>query len=181
MKNLTTSLVHTPHTSADGIKQQAKKIIATSVSISLLGTTFLQYQSLSEYTIVKDKKRSIFSKYLNDSNLNILEIGFGDDRSVGSNFDFYLANRNTSLVGIDPLLATVDSRSRDGIIRKYKDKDVHLHLCNMSSDNLVFASNSFDVVVSTLVFCSIKEGVVDRAVDEIVRVLKPNGVFISLG
>jgi len=170
-----------PHSNANGIRLQAKKIISTSLGISLLGTSFLQYKSESEYAIVKDTKRSMFSKYMNDSNLNVLEIGFGDDRNVGANFDYYPINRNTTLVGIDPLLATVDESSRNGIIRRYQDKGVHLQLNNMSCDDLLFASSSFDVVVSTLVFCSIKEGVSDRAVDEIVRVLKPNGVFISLG
>lgn len=170
-----------PHTNADSIRLQAKKIISTSFGISLLGTAFLQYKSESEYAIVKDLKRSIFSKYMNDSNLNVLEIGFGDDRNEGANFDFYPINRNTTLVGIDPLLATVDGSSRNGIIRRYQDKGVHLQLYNMSCDDLPFTSSSFDVVVSTLVFCSIKEGVVDRSVDEIARVLKPNGVFISLG
>lgn len=170
-----------PHTNADRMRIQGKRIISTSFGISLVGTAFLQYKSDSEYAIVKDMKRSMFSKYMNDSNLNVLEIGFGDDRNDGANFDFYPIDRNTSLVGIDPLLATVDGSSRGGIIRRYQDKGVHLQLYNMSCDDLLFASSSFDVVVSTLVFCSIKEGVIDRAVDEIVRVLKPNGVFISLG
>lgn len=170
-----------PHSNANGIRLQAKKIISTSLGISLIGTAFLQYKSESEYAIVKDMKRSMFSKYMNDSNLNVLEIGFGDDRNEGANFDYYPINRNTTLVGIDPLLATVDGSSRNGIIRRYHDKGVHLQLNNMSCDDLLFANSSFDVVVSTLMFCSIKEGVGDRAVDEIVRVLKPNGVFISLG
>ena len=73
-----------PHSNANGIRLQAKKIISTSLGISLLGTAFLQYKSENEYAIVKDMKRSMFSKYMNDSNLNVLEIGFGDDRNVGT-------------------------------------------------------------------------------------------------
>ena len=118
---------------------------------------------------------------MNNSDLNILEIGFGDDRVVGANYEFYPSNRNTTLVGIDPLLGIVNQRSRDDIIHKYDDKGVHLHLRNMSCDDLLFMDSTFDAVVSTLVFCSVSEGCIEKAIDQIVRVLKPGGVFISLG
>ncbi len=53
-----------------------------------------------------------------------------------------------------------------------------LSLFNESVEKMHFSDNSFDFVVSTFTFCSVKE--IDVALHEIKRVLRPNGKLIFL-
>ena len=53
------------------------------------------------------------------------------------------------------------------------DVDVAVHLRDARGENLPYADDSFDVVFSSLVFCTIPA--FDEALDEVARVLRPGG------
>ncbi|XP_077984892.1 thiol S-methyltransferase TMT1A-like [Glandiceps talaboti] len=103
----------------------------------------------------------------NKGKLTILEVGAGG----GANFEFY--PRGTKVVAVDP-----NERYKKYLVNSVKQfRHVRLDqfIAAEGEDMSAIADNSFDVVVSTLVMCSVKEP--KAYVDEIKRVLKPGGKF----
>lgn len=98
----------------------------------------------------------------------ILEIGFG----TGLNLPHYPAN-------IEKLI-TVDPNPGMNRIARKRIEASHITVDNkvLSGENLPFADNSFDSVVSTWTLCSIPK--VEQAIQEIYRVLKPAGKFFFI-
>ncbi|MCA9901789.1 MAG: class I SAM-dependent methyltransferase [Anaerolineales bacterium] len=102
---------------------------------------------------------------LHDVAGEVLEVGAG----TGANLPIYGRSAHTTLIDIKPdrlLLA----RQKSG------EPDTPATCAN--AHHLPFASNQFDVVVGTLVFCSIPQPEV--ALAEIRRVLRPNGRLLLL-
>ena len=94
----------------------------------------------------------------------VLEIGVG----TGANFPYYQ--------GVDRLLATDPEPSMIARAQKRAEElglSVEFHQC--PAEVLPFASGSFDAVVATLVFCSVRDPAL--ALAEVKRVLKPTGVL----
>ena len=108
----------------------------------------------------------------------MLEIGIGNC----VNLDFYPPS--TRLTGLDANLDTALIKSHAKSWAKTgsnDEKDVQLSvLYEGSAENLrdFFPENSFDVVVSTFVLCSVVSP--EAVLREIRRVLKPGGQFICL-
>lgn len=92
---------------------------------------------------------------------NILEIGIG----TGLNLNLYPSSI-TEITAIDPLLRELPSAPI--VVKLYPDAAEQMH----------FEDNTFDTVVSTFTFCSVKD--LDRALKEISRILKPNGKLLLL-
>lgn len=94
----------------------------------------------------------------------VLEIGIGS----GANLKYYDFNKVTKLIGTDikipPVLATKKLDAVDFI--------------TCSAEELPFEDSSFDVVISTLVLCSVSN--VELALAEIKRVIKPNGKYLFI-
>ncbi len=92
----------------------------------------------------------------------VLEVGVGS----GLNFPHY--EKASELIGIDPdpvLLRRARKRTRG--LR------FPVRLQTADAQRLPFADNSFDTVVSTLVFCTVPDA--GRGLREIRRVLRPEG------
>ncbi|SER86024.1 class I SAM-dependent methyltransferase [Salisediminibacterium halotolerans] len=113
-------------------------------------------------------KPSWREKLLEKCSGDVLEIGIG----TGINIPYYPSSV-TSLTGVDfsPRML------------KYARKAVAKHsfpvkLMEEDAENLPFASESFDVVVTTCVFCSVPDPV--QGLNEIHRVLKPGGQLLML-
>jgi ubiquinone/menaquinone biosynthesis C-methylase UbiE len=114
----------------------------------------------------------IFSQYrqelLSQVSGEVLEIGFG----TGLNLSYYPPDLQ-KLITVDP---------NPGMNRRAKKRieQSHITVDNrvISGENLPFADNSFDSVVSTWTLCSIPK--VEQAVGEIYRVLKPGGKFFFI-
>lgn len=93
----------------------------------------------------------------------ILEIGFGS----GLNLDCYPATvRSITAIDITPFVTQQDVPT------------IQVDHRIMSAEKLTFPDSSFDTVVSTFTLCSIPD--VNAALNEICRVLRPQGKYIFL-
>ncbi len=90
----------------------------------------------------------------------VLELGFG----TGVNYKYYIQSR------LDELIATDLAKNYDNL--------PEVNFITSSADKLPFDDNSMDTVVGTLVLCSVED--IQKALDEVYRVLKPNGKYIFI-
>ena len=106
-------------------------------------------------------------KVIPDATGKVLEIGIGP----GSNLKHYDNTKVTSILGIDP------SKELNQIAKKRAEKNnLNIKFLIESASNLSVESKSIDTVVSTYALCSIPEP--EKTLQEIVRVLKDDGIFI---
>lgn len=93
----------------------------------------------------------------------ILEIGAG----TGANFAYYPNCKQA-----------VASEISCEMLKFAAEKTASIDLVEADAEGLPFASNSFDAVLATLVFCSIADP--GAAFAEVIRVLKPDGRVVLL-
>lgn len=93
---------------------------------------------------------------------NVLEIGPG----TGVNLKYF--NKNTIAQ-----LTYIDVDYTEGLEEKAKEKCPNINFVDGSVEEMPFEDNSFDHVIFTLVFCSVKNPL--NGLSEIKRVLKENG------
>lgn len=98
----------------------------------------------------------------------VLDIGAG----TGANFAQY-PDAVERVVAVDPELGMLESARAKG-----ETAAVSVALVAASAEELPFPSASFDTIVATLVLCTIPDPA--RALDEAVRVLKPDGRALFL-
>lgn len=103
-----------------------------------------------------------YQERLNNKDLNILEVGSGS----AANLAFFPSN--TKLVCLDPNPHFVGYIKKN--LKKH-DTVISAEIVQGYAEEMPFASESFDVVVCTLVLCSVHN--VERSLDEMKRVLKP--------
>ncbi|WP_337866394.1 class I SAM-dependent methyltransferase [Ignavibacterium sp.] len=124
---------------------------------------FYDFSMDSEH--INEGRKSILNKVKEEK---VLEIGFG----TAINLKFYPNNVN-HIIGID---------SNEGMLKqaekKISDDRIKVEIIHQSSETLPFDDNSIEAVVSTYTLCSIKN--VNLALNEIFRVLKPNGRYYFL-
>lgn len=97
-----------------------------------------------------------------------LEIGIG----TGRNLPYYPA-ATKKLVGLDPSRGMLKQ-----LQRKHQECGIDLELHQASADQLPFPDSHFDTVVSTHVLCSLPNR--SKAIQEVLRVLRPEGRFVFL-
>jgi SAM-dependent methyltransferase len=158
-----------PLSSKELILRNLNVYIASLVGIS---SAYI-YQSIEDDKRYNRLHESLFSKYIK-KDANILEIGFGN--SYGANLDYYKSDNR--IVGIDPAIDINDTTKINNIKRKYSDRNISLQLMKGSAENINYASDSFDVIVSTLVFCTIDDPI--KALRECSRVLKKGGLLLCI-
>lgn len=113
------------------------------------------------------KVRKARKNIITEAHGHVLEIGSG----TGINFPFY--KKASSVEAIEP--------NRNMIERSMKQKrraTVPIHINKQSAENISFPENTFDSVVSTLVFCTIPNPV--KALNNIQRVAKPGATILFL-
>ena len=95
---------------------------------------------------------------------NVLEIGYG----TGVNFQYYNSEsiKNLSAIDIQP---TSSAKAK---------ATFPVDFFEGRAESLPFADELFDTVVETLVFCSVED--LDKAISEVLRVLKSGGLFIFI-
>ncbi|MFC0015093.1 MULTISPECIES: class I SAM-dependent methyltransferase [Allobacillus] len=89
----------------------------------------------------------------------ILEIGSG----TGANFSYY--KNAEKVIAIEP-----DKSMRELSEKKRSEAAISIELIDATAERLPFEDNTFDVVVGTLVLCSVTD--LDQALQEIKRVAK---------
>lgn len=68
-----------------------------------------------------------------------------------------------------------DPHMRRQAVERARDLGLDIEIESAGAEALPFADNSFDVVIASLVFCTIPD--FDAALSEVARVLKPGGEF----
>lgn len=98
----------------------------------------------------------------------VLELGAG----TGANLDYY-PEPVGRLVLCEP-----DPHMRKTLTRRSHRSPLPTEVVGCAAEGLPYADNTFDYVVATLVFCSVRSP--ERALAEARRVLKPSGKLIFL-
>jgi len=98
---------------------------------------------------------------------SILEVGVG----TGKNFDFYPVDKSITAIDFSKGMLR---RAR----KKVEKKGLKVYLADMDVEDLQFDDQSFDTVLATFVFCSVRDPI--RGLQEIKRVCKRGGRVILL-
>lgn len=152
-------------------REIALKSLSTVYFSSLLAVLPFALVLVNDEQSIDQKLHSHLFNYIQKGD-NVLEVGFGSD--FGANFPYYPSD--ISLTGLDPAIKEENNRI---IKEKYASKGVDLKsLIRGKAESMPFDSGSFDVVVSTLVFCTLQDPI--KSMNEIHRVLKRGGIFLSV-
>jgi phosphatidylethanolamine/phosphatidyl-N-methylethanolamine N-methyltransferase len=98
---------------------------------------------------------------------HILEVGVG----TGKNFDYYPQRARITAIDFSGQMLKQAKRKKD---RKNIDVDLGL----MDVQSLSYASNSFDTIIASFVFCSVPSP--SKGLKELYRVCKPGGQILLL-
>src|SRR5699024_6097979 len=104
---------------------------------------------------------------LKDVQGNILEVGVG----TGANFTYYPEDVHVTGIDFSPKMLRIAEK-------RLSETKASISLKEMNVEQMDFPDNTFDVVVSTCVFCSVPNPV--RGLQEIRRVVKPDGKVVML-
>lgn len=107
------------------------------------------------------------SRLLSEAHGEVLEIGGG----TGANLPYYHDVQRVVVTEPDPFM-------REKLWPKLTRTNVPVEVSDAGAQNLPFADNSFDVVVSTLVLCTVPDQ--RDALAEVRRVLRPGGRLLFL-
>jgi ubiquinone/menaquinone biosynthesis C-methylase UbiE len=120
-------------------------------------------RSMSDDSLTRHRK-DLLSQVTGET----LEIGFG----TGLNLPYYPAHlQKLTTVDVNPGMNALAAR-------RVRSSNIEVDLQVINSENLPMAEHSFDSVVSTWTLCSIAN--VEQALQEIYRVLKPEGRFFFI-
>ncbi len=111
-----------------------------------------------EQKILHERRSNLISKV----NGNVLELGVG----TGINFNYY---RNEKI----SKLTIMDLRFNNIIKNHSFNKSRKVNYLEGNAENIPFQDNTFDSVVSTLIYCSVDNP--ELVLSEVFRVLKPGG------
>lgn len=107
--------------------------------------------------------RGIRSEIIPLAHGNVLEVGIG----TGANFPFYDYSKISNLTGLDCEYSPALAR-HTGVKFTFSAGNI---------EKMPFAAGSFDCAVVTLILCTVD---IEKSLQEIKRVLKPNGLFIFI-
>nr|WP_289036865.1 class I SAM-dependent methyltransferase [uncultured Allobacillus sp.] len=109
----------------------------------------------------------IRKKLVSNQQGTVLEIGSG----TGANFPYY--KNAEKVIAIEP-----DKSMRELSEKKRSEAAVPIEIIDAPAERLRFDDNTFDVVVGTLVLCSVTD--LDQALQEIKRVVKYDATVLFL-
>ena len=121
---------------------------------------------LAERTILRPHREYL----VEDLGGQVLDLGAG----TGAMFPYFAesidTNRSADLHAIDP-----DPHMRKRAQNRADELGLEIDIQSARAEALPYADDSFDIVIASMVFCTIPD--VETAVSEVVRVLKPGGEF----
>jgi ubiquinone/menaquinone biosynthesis C-methylase UbiE len=117
--------------------------------------------------LIDRRLRAAKLELFRDVPATVVEIGAG----TGANLRYYPAE--ATVVAIEPS-PTMQAR----LVQRAQEHAVDLRIESSSAESLPFPDSSADMVVSTLVLCSVDDPL--RSIAEIHRVLRPGGRFLFL-
>lgn len=121
-----------------------------------------------DYFLTNKHLHACRKKLLSNAHGKILEIGIG----TGQNLIYYPSSIN-SLWGLDP-----NPGMHKQLVKKLKLSPLELQYHQGYCEKLPYDNDCYDCVISTLVLCSVSE--ISQSLQEIRRVLKPQGKFLFL-
>lgn len=124
---------------------------------------FLSYADDAMHEEYGDRKSSLFGR-VPDS---VVELGPGP----GANFRYYPPGTRVIAIEPNPMM----HRRMNERARRY---GIRIELRPSSAEQMEVDSESTDLVVSTLVLCSVRDP--ERVVSEVRRILRPGGRFVFL-
>tara|TARA_R110000868_G_C10957370_1_gene768196 strand:- start:1593 stop:2246 length:654 start_codon:yes stop_codon:yes gene_type:complete len=141
--------------------------------IPALGYNWLTnfYDLVISITMPEKRFRNTLIDLVNPTkNENILEFGFG----TGANLILGV-NRNATAhyTGLD-----IDPKVKRIAERKFAEKNINVELDIYNGAEFPYQNNVFDKVFSSLVFHQLDANTKESSLDDIYRVLKPNGELI---
>lgn len=120
----------------------------------------------AEQTVLADHRRYL----VDEISGAVLDLGAG----TGAMFPYFeeaaAGSRDVTLFAIEP-----DPHMRRQAVERARDLGLDIEIESAGAEALPFADGSFDVVIASLVFCTIPD--FDAALSEVARVLKPGGEF----
>ncbi|CAA9892133.1 Phosphatidylethanolamine N-methyltransferase [Candidatus Methylobacter favarea] len=121
-------------------------------------------EAVMEGLVFKSWRQKLWEKV---EGYHILEVGVG----TGKNFDYYPEDARITAIDFSKkmLQQAAHKRSR---------KNITVDLELMDIQSLCFASNSFDTVIGSFVFCSVPSPL--KGLKELYRVCKPGGQLLLL-
>ena len=117
---------------------------------------------------LEERKRALFEAHLRPGD-DLVELGLG----AAPNARFYGRARLGSVTGVE-----INASFAERAGRSASEAGVDLHFVRGAAEALPLEDSSADVVVSTLVWCSVEDP--ERAMREAVRVLRPGGTLLML-
>ncbi|NER20022.1 MAG: class I SAM-dependent methyltransferase [Symploca sp. SIO1B1] len=121
-----------------------------------------------DWTMSSPQLASYRQEVLSEVSGEVLEIGFG----TGLNLSYYPQSLTTlTIVDVNPGMNRFAKK-------RIKNSSITVDSRILNGESLPMADNSFDSIVSTWTLCSITN--VDKALQEIHRVLKPGGKFFFI-
>lgn len=126
------------------------------------------FPRLCDWMMRDPRLAALRSAVLASTSGEVLEIGFG----TGLNLPYYPAEVSR-LTTADP-----NPGMNRLALRRIAQSSIRVEPCFLRGEELPFADNSFDCVVSTWTMCSLDN--VSQALGQIQRVLRPGGRFLLL-
>lgn len=115
-----------------------------------------------ERTVLAEHRRYLTA----DVTGSVLDLGAG----TGRLFPYIDSDANVSLHALEP-----DPHMRRQAADRARDLGIDVALIDAGAEAMPLADDAMDVVIASLVFCTIRD--VDAALSEVARVLKPGGEF----
>lgn len=139
---------------------------ASADSASLAGS-YARWRSSRLGQITDRLEENLLQELVGDADqLDILDVGCGDGTLA-----IALSHRDANVTGLDP-----EPRMLQAARTRAMAAAVELTLVRGRGDALPYADNTFDRVVAVATLCFVTD--VDRAIAEMIRVLKPGGRLV---
>ncbi|PIC66692.1 SAM-dependent methyltransferase [Sporosarcina sp. P21c] len=130
-----------------------------------MGSLFPKIYDMAMKPLEATRFKKVRTEIIRNARGNVLEIGSG----TGINFPYYRQASHVTAIEPNPEMS---SRA----MRRGRSAHVPITLYEANAEILPFADNSFDTIISTLVFCTIPDPL--RALKEIQRVSKQDATIL---